>query len=369
MERRAKRGLIEESDLLLSSLLASTKMTVERKDDREEEKIPFMDGYSSVTDSNFSSSEPALLVNSNVVVGKSIEIEIESEAESIDIVNASAVGDTSVTNDAEKELISLRKQCVVLSHKLSRSEELRRAQTDELRTSLKSEKILRGLNADWTRRLSDARKEMDEEKATWNKQLEEKIQIWEQERNGFEERLKVLQCEVKELQFRLESQDNITFVANLFCGLLRERVACRLLETRNRLFPGGAKASLGQNETQTFVFSSPNLTWRRLRCGKKNIPNRMLTVGGANEPRRTYRLLRWVRMRTIGISRVGKSMGNEMNFPEDDEENPPPSSPPPGLEPLAPLLMTRKTRLPKKLRTEEKSKSPSLVPNFLRKGK
>lgn len=403
MERRAKRGFIEESSLSPSSLpddgndgdhliksipavtiIPNTKFTAVDHEEKAKKKMPPVTAANTFdVDSKFTSAEEAKLKSpalGNTTVGDNT-IEIKDKTKSID-VNAAVRGGISVTDDAEKELLSLRKQCAILSHKLSRSEELRTAQTEELKTSLKSEKILRGLNSDWTRRMSDARKEMDEEKAEWNKDYEEKKKCWEEEKNGLEGRLKVLGCEKEGLQFRLESHTNITFVANLFCELLKEKVARKLLNTRNRLFPGdtkslwavtnggGGSASLGENETQTFVFSSPNLTWRRLRYGKK-APNRMLTVGGATEQRasRASRLFSWARTTT------GKSMGSQNNNTRNEESgSPPPSSnicPPPGLEPLAPLLVAKKRRIPK-LYSENKSawKSPSLVPKFLRrKGK
>jgi hypothetical protein len=389
MERRARRGVIEESELSLPSItddghdgdhfeevirdipavtnISNTKITTD-------ETGPVTSGNTSIIDSNFTITDNAKLkspaLGNTTIVDKSSGM--KDKMESID-TKVAVRGGISVTDDTEKELLSLRKQCAILSHKLSRSEELRRAQTDELRTSLKSEKILRGLNADWTRRMSDARKEMDEEKAEWNKDYEEKKKCWEEEKNALEEKLKALECEKEGLQFRLESQNNITFVANLFCELLKERVSCKLMHTRNRLFPGDdTNASLGQNETQTFVFSSPNLTWRRLRYGKK-APNRMLTVGGATEQRasRASRLFMWAR--TIGNKGVSTSMDNQKNMQNEETESPPPSSTvstPPGLEPLAPLLVTKKRRLPK-LYSEKRSmwRNPSLVPKFLRRGK
>eukprot|EP00984_Skeletonema_dohrnii_P005302 scaffold1858_cov60-Skeletonema_dohrnii-CCMP3373.AAC.1 len=197
---------------------------------------------------------------------------------------------------------------------------------------------------------------------------------WEEEKNGLEERLKALECEKEELQFRLQSQNNITFVANLFCDLLKERVRSKLSHTRNRLFPGQTtNTSLALNETQTFVFSSPNLTWRRLRYGKK-APNRMLTVGGASERQRASRALRlfsWARAIKGNNGTVRNSADNQKNTQNEEDESSSPSSnisPPPGLEPLAPLLVTKKRRIPKRLYAEKKSawKSPSLVPKFLR---
>ena len=393
-ERRAKRGFIEESELSLPDdgddsdhcekpikdipavvNIANSNITNDEAFDLEEEvKVHVTAANTSIVDSNFTTAVAETIKSpsrGNTTVEKE-SIEVKEEKKPID-VRAAAREVISANDDAEKELLSLRKQCAILSHKLSRSEELRRAQTDELKTSLKSEKILRGLNADWTRRMSDARKEMDEEKAEWNKDFEEKKKSWEEEKNGLEERLKALECEKEELQFRLQSLNNITFVANLFCDLLKERVRSKLSHTRNRLFPGQTtNTSLALNETQTFVFSSPNLTWRRLRYGKK-APNRMLTVGGASERQRASRALRlfsWARA-IKGNNGVRNSADNQKNTQnEEDESSSPPSniSPPPGLEPLAPLLVTKKRRIPKRLYAEKKSawKSPSLVPKFLR---
>lgn len=386
MEKRAKRGLIEESELSLSNNddddASKGKSTVTYAAATiEEAKMPVLSGNSSVVlNSNFSVSEEAkltsqALLNNNSIVdnGNSLVTKTESE-------NPSNVGGTTVTNNAEKELLSLRKQCAILSHKLSRSEELRRAQTDELKILGKSEKILRGLNADWTRRLSDARKEMDEEKAEWKKEYEEKEMKWSEERNGLEERLKALESEKQGLEFQLQNQSNITYVTNLFCDLLKERVACKLLGTKTQLFPADdTKSSYGQNETQTFVFSSPNLTWRRLRYGgKKNAPNKMLTVGGATEHRasRAYRFFSWFKTKlrrstnATKEDRIDKSVDDEMNELIKDAKSPSSSfnvSPPPGLEPLAPLLVTKKRRLPKLYEKKSAPKNPSLVPKFLRR--
>lgn len=386
MEKRAKRGLIEESELSLSnndddddtkgkSTVTNAAATI------EEAKMPVLSGNSSVVlNSNFSASEEAkltsqALLNNNSIVDNDNSLGTKTESE-----NPSNVGGTTVTNNAEKELLSLRKQCAILSHKLSRSEELCRAQTDELKILGKSEKILRGLNADWTRRLSDARKEMDEEKAEWKKEYEEKEMKWSEERNGLEERLKALESEKLGLEFQLQNQSNITYVTNLFCDLLKERVACKLLGTKTQLFPADdTKSSYGQNETQTFVFSSPNLSWRRLRYGgKKNAPNRMLTVGGATEHRasRAYRFLSWFKNKlrrstnATKEGRIDKSVDDEMNELIKDAKSPSSSfnvSPPPGLEPLAPLLVTRKRRLPKLYEKKSAPKNPSLVPKFLRR--
>lgn len=375
MEKRARRGVIEESELLLPSLPNGLDgdipavMNISNTKEMTDKTVYVTSGITSVEDgTNYTTTEDAKLkspaLGYTTVVDKSTGM--FDKIKSID-TNAAVRGDISITDDTEKELLSLRKQCAILSHKLSRSEELRRAQTDELRTSLKSEKILRGLNSDWTRRMSDARREMDEEKAEWNKDYEEKKKCWEAEKNVLEEKLKLLECEKEGLQLRLENQNNITFVATLFSELLKERVSCKLLHTKNRLFPGHTNASFGQNETQTFVFSSPNLTWRRLRYGKK-APNRMLTVGGATEQRasRALRLFTWAW--TIG------NKGVNTNSVHHEETGRPALSSnvstPPGLEPLAPLLVTKKRRLPK-LHSEKKStwKSPSLVPKFLRKVK
>ena len=405
MERRAKMGFIEKSELSLSSPqddvvnddqdgdddhhhvkaikgipvavnITSKNVTMEGIVDHDEEvRVSLKTANSSIVDSNVTatlekkSKSPS--ISNTTIEDKSIKsIEATETKKPID-VNPAAREVISANDVAEKELLSLRKQCAVLSHKLSRSEELRRAQTNELKTSLKSEKILRGLNSDWTRRMSDAQKEMDEEKAKWNKDYEEKKKSWEEEKNGLKERLSALECEKEELQLRLHNQNNITFVADLFCDLLKERMRSKLSQTRNRLFPGHTNTSLAQNETQSFVFSSPNLTWRRLRYGKK-APNRMLTVGGATEQQRSsraLRLFRWVRA-INGNNKVRNSVDNQNDAQDEEDENSPPSStisPPPGLEPLAPLLVTKKRRIPK-LYSEKKStwKSPSLVPKFLR---
>jgi hypothetical protein len=387
MEKRAKRGLIEESELSLSnnnddddddtgkSTVTNAAATI------EEAKMPVLSGNSSVIlNSNFSASEEAKLtsqfsLNNNSIVDNDNSLGTKTEPE-----NPSNVGGTTVTNNAEKELLSLRKQCAILSHKLSRSEELCRAQIDELKILGKSEKILRGLNADWTRRLSDARKEMDEEKAEWKKEYEEKEMKWSEERNGLEERLKALESQKQGLEFQLQNQSNITYVTNLFCDLLKERVACKLLGTKTQLFPADdTKSSYGQNETQTFVFSSPNLSWRRLRYGgKKNAPNRMLTVGGATDHRasRAYRFLSWFKSKlrrstnATKEDRIDESVDDEMNELIKDAKSPSSAfnvSPPPGLEPLAPLLVTRKRRLPKFYEKKPASNHPSLVPKFLRR--
>lgn len=394
MERRAKMGFIEKSELSLSSLpdrgndfdhaekamkdisvvvanTASKNITNYVTAELEKEvKVTVATANSSAVDSNFTVKSPSI-GNATAVEGK--RIETKQPKSSID-VNAAAAREGITVNDfAEKELLSMRKQCAILSHKLSRSEELRRAQTEELKTSLKSEKILRGLNSDWTRRMSDARKEMDEEKAEWNKEYEEKKKCWEEEKSGLEERLNALECEKEELQLRLHSQSNITYVANLFCDLLKESARSKLSQTRHRLFPGHTtNVTLAQNETQTFVFSSPNLTWRRLRYGKK-VPNRMLTVGGATEQRRTSRVLRlfsWIR--AIYDKNGARNSSDNQNVALNEEDGSSQSSiisTPPGLEPLAPLLVTKKRRIIPKLYSEKKKsawKSPSLIPKFLR---
>ena len=393
MERRAKMGFIEKSELSLSSLpdhgddfdhnekamkdipvvvanTASKNITIDETTELEKEvKVTVATANSSDVGSNFTVKSSSI-GNATAVEGK--RMETEQIKSSID-VNAAAREGISVNDVAEKELLSMRKQCAILSHKLSRSEELRRAQTEELKTSLKSEKILRGLNSDWTRRMSDARKEMDEEKAEWNKEYEEKKKCWGEEKSGLEERLYALEREKEELQLRLHSQSNITFVANLFCDLLKESARSKLSQTRHRLFPRQTtNASLAQNETQTFVFSSPNLTWRRLRYGKK-IPNRMLTVGGATEQRRASRVLRlfsW--MWAINDKNGARNSSDNQNDALNQEDGSSPSStisPPPGLEPLAPLLVTKKRRIIPKLYSEKKKsawKSPSLIPKFLR---
>ena len=413
MERRVKKGIIEESeqsisvsddivhdkididDIPIVSNMSNSNITIDETknvqveaDTEVEVNIPaaVVETNTSVVDSNFTTKEkekfkPPLSINTSVD-HKRVQTKRERKT-IVDVIAAPEV--MAVNSETEKELLSLRKQCAILSHKLSRSEELRRAQTDELKTSLKSEKILRGLNSDWTRRMSDARKEMDEEKAEWNKEFEEKKQSWEEEKKGLEERVKVMECENEELQLLLESHSNFTFVVNLFCDMLKEKATNKMLHTRNRLFPGYAKTSLARNETnemnetQSFVFSSPNLSWRRLRYGKK-APNRMLTVGGATEQRvsrasgtsRVLKVFTWAR--GMGNKSIKTSIDNESTSQKEEEENPlPPSSnisPPPGLEPIAPLLVTKKRRLPK-LYAEKKStrRYPTLVPQFLRKGK
>lgn len=396
IKRRAKMGFIEKSELTLGSLdddvddhgkaikdipvvVNITRNNATMNDivaHDEDVKVSLNAANSSIVDSNVTTAVEKRIkspsIGNTTVEDTSVKsIEAKETTKPID-VNPAAQEVISANDVVEKELLSLRKQCAILSHKLSRSEELRRAQTEELKTSLKSEKILRGLNSDWTRRMSDAQKEMDEEKAEWNKDFEEKKKSWEEEKNGLEERLSALECEKEDLQLRLLNQSNFTYVADLFCDLLKERVRCKLSQTRNRLFQGYTNTSLAQNETQSFVFSSPNLTWRRLRYGKKE-PNRMLTVGGATNHQRSSRALRlfsWVR--AIKGNGIRNSADIQNDAKDDEDENTPPSStisPPPGLEPLAPLLVTKKRRIPKLYSYPEKKstwKSPSLVPKFLR---
>jgi len=192
------------------------------------------------------------------------------------------------------DIQTLRQNCILLTHqratlqqKLKASENSRKSLSNELKSSIASERVLRGLQADWTRRLSDTRKEMDAQKEQWKKDLRAERKEWKNDRSALERQIQVLEVERDELTVLLEDQKNITFVMGLFCELARE---CMVSSLRD-----------GKERVVSTCCNSAARTWNMVRynySGKINRPNRMLTVGGAGGQtdgiRRRDAILIWV---------------------------------------------------------------------------
>ena len=163
---------------------------------------------------------------------------------------------------------TLRQNCILLTHqratlqqKLKDSEAARKSLHVELKAAVASERVLRGLQADWTRRLSETRKEIDLRKDESDKQLKRTNRKWKSQVNVLEQQVQALQLERNEFKALIDNQKNITFVMNLFCQLAKQHVASSL---RN------GKARIGN----------------RIRYGNNPRPSRMLTVGGADQATR-----------------------------------------------------------------------------------
>lgn len=249
------------------------------------------------------------------------------------------------------DIQTLRQKCILLTHqhsilqqRLSNSEERRKAQALELKSSMTSERILRGLQADWTRRLSDTRKDIDAQKEEWVKDMTTKTKEWKKEREGLEEQLRIVQEERDNLALSLESQKNITFVMHLFIDLAKERVAASY-----------------SNTTAT--------VWRKLRYGNNPAPNRMLTVGGVTGQRQQRGAVqRFVKsVRSVGERvRSGRNANSSLiSGTEADSEGKT------NEDQSLPLLVRKKRRRSKLYYPEPRiqpNDGSAEVPNFLREG-
>eukprot|EP00970_Alexandrium_tamarense_P011103 scaffold2361_cov203-Alexandrium_tamarense.AAC.17 len=249
------------------------------------------------------------------------------------------------------DIQTLRQKCILLTHqhsilqqRLSNSEERRKAQALELKSSMTSERILRGLQADWTRRLSDTRKDIDAQKEEWVKDMTTKTNEWKKEREGLEEQLRIVQEERDNLALSLESQKNITFVMHLFIDLAKERVAASY-----------------SNTTAT--------VWRKLRYGNNPAPNRMLTVGGVTGQRQQRGAVqRFVKsVRSVGERvRSGRNANSSLiSGTEADSEGKT------NEDQSLPLLVRKKRRRSKLYYPEPRIQAndgSAEVPNFLREG-
>ena len=190
------------------------------------------------------------------------------------------------------DIQTLRQNCILLTHqratlqqKLKASENSRKSLSNELKSSIASDHLFH--KPDWTRRLSDTRKEMDAQKEQWKKDLRAERREWKNDRSALERQIQVLEVERDELTVLLENQKNITFVMGLFCELARE---CMVSSLRD-----------GKERVVSTCCNSAARTWNMVRynySGKINRPNRMLTVGGAGGQtdgiRRRDAILIWV---------------------------------------------------------------------------
>jgi hypothetical protein len=169
------------------------------------------------------------------------------------------------------DIQTLRQNCILLTHqratlqsKLKQSESLRKSLSVELKSAMTSERVLRGLQADWTRRLSEARKDMDAKRDEWKKEMKAKTREWKSERILLEQEITALQQQSDELNGLIENQKNITFVMGLFCELAKKQLLASF------------------DEGKQYVSNSTFRIGKRIRYGKKSGPHRMLTVGGAD---------------------------------------------------------------------------------------
>jgi hypothetical protein len=167
------------------------------------------------------------------------------------------------------DIQTLRQNCILLTHqratlqqKLKESESQRKSLAHELKISMTSERVLRGLQADWTRRLSETRKEMDHQKLQWEKEHKVEKREWKKERQELQDHIDTLEKERDELTMLVKNQENITFVMTLFCQLVQREWR----DGTNRMI------SKWNNDTKAVGY--------RMRYGT-NRPHRMLTVGGA----------------------------------------------------------------------------------------
>lgn len=162
------------------------------------------------------------------------------------------------------DIQTLRQNCILLTHqratlqhKLKQSESQRKSLQLELKSSMTSERVLRGLQADWTRRLSETRKDMDAQREESKKQLRVKSREWKTQQRMLEQEIQTLSAQCDELNGLLENQNNITFVMGLFCQLAKHQFVATLRDGRHRI-------------------------GNRIRYGNSPHPHPMLTVGGAD---------------------------------------------------------------------------------------
>jgi len=194
------------------------------------------------------------------------------------IIMVDEISDPISTNEND-DIYALRQKCVLLTNqrnslqrKLSRSEELRRAQAVELKTSMTSERVLRGLQADWHRGLCEKRKEMENQKEEWERILKEKERQWEREKDDLVCNLEAVERERDSL---LMDRKDLKVVMGLFYLLLRDRVSDVIAEGKNRLLP----------ESNSTLINDRNCT----SSISDSLSNRMISVGGATiQPKVTH---------------------------------------------------------------------------------
>ena len=112
-----------------------------------------------------------------------------------------------------------------LRSKLAHSESLRRAQAVELERSVSSERMLRGLQSDWTRRLAEARQESDDRQKELEERHEAEREGWSAEAAELGRALNRTAAERDELGARLEVQSSdIRHAARVLCRLVLHRL-------------------------------------------------------------------------------------------------------------------------------------------------
>ena len=306
MEKRRRRGLIEESEMdffpelsdldedvlplaendLLGevAILGQEKSTVDIDGNTTVAVRSAEDRLSSLIDEKkkfvSSSEDKVLLENFTSIVESVGDFSNQVQNAGVIPINDELIHPIfTVEND---DIQTLRQKCIllnnqrsILQHKLTQSEELRRAQSIELKSSMTSERVLRGLQADWHRGLSEKRKEMDSHKEEWEKTFREKKREWETEKEDLMEKLTSVEDERDML---LMNQQDLTFVMALFCGLLRERVKCAAVDGKSKLLPASNSTSFIEGN-HTWAFA--NSIRRSVRVSKGQPTNKMLTVGGA----------------------------------------------------------------------------------------
>ncbi|KAL7465752.1 hypothetical protein ACHAXS_006079 [Conticribra weissflogii] len=302
MEKRRRLGLIEESESDLDYLClnatdddysvatyAQIPVGIEREHTTDLAFMPTGESTAGTREvTTFRSSEERLssfidekkktdsIGNDSTIFGNVSSIVASVGNVSSDLLNEDikVVDDLAnpIPTDENDDLHTLRQKCILLTNqhlslkrKLSRSEELRRAQAVELKTSMTSERVLRGLQADWHRGLGEKRKEMENQKEEWERTLKEKERQWEREKDDLICNLEAVERERDKLM--MERKD-IRVVMRLFYMLLLERVSDIMAEGKSRLLP---------KSNSTFVIDG-NCT----SSLPDSLSSRMISVGGAN---------------------------------------------------------------------------------------
>lgn len=279
-ERRRRLGLVIDDDEFNDEIDALKLEVMDNILPQPEALQPEASGY---PDSLNNISTVAQLAQPNV---KQLSSESTSSMQSTaDVTNSTYTNLFSTINNStinqlnsqytpeyiNDDIQTLRQNCILLTHqratlqsKLKQSESLRKSLSVELKSVMTSERVLRGLQADWTRRLSEARKDMDGKREEWKKEMRVKTREWKSERRLLEEEISTLEKQRDELNGLIENQKNITFVMGLFCELAKKQLVDSI------------------NEGKTYVSNSTVRIGNRIRYGTKSGPHRMLTVGGAD---------------------------------------------------------------------------------------
>ncbi|KAL3780459.1 hypothetical protein ACHAWO_011782 [Cyclotella atomus] len=278
IERRRRLGLVfdDEFDDEIDLVSSEAEVVVRQTDALQLEDSDYPDSLNNIcTVAQLAQSNVKQTTSKSTSLTQSAaEISNSTYSNLFSTINNSTINQLNSQYTPEyinDDIQTLRLNCILLTHqratlqsKLKQSESLRKSLSVELKSVMTSERVLRGLQADWTRRLSEARKDMDGKREEWKKEMGVKTREWKSERRLLEEEISTLEKQRDELNGLIKNQKNITFVMGLFCELAKKQLVDSI------------------NEGKTYVSNSTVRIGNRIRYGTKSGPHRMLTVGGAD---------------------------------------------------------------------------------------